>query len=52
MPADKLGGGMHDDICPMLNGTNQIRRSEGVVDHQRYPVGMGSLCHRLDICDI
>ena len=30
--ADELGGGMDDDICAVLNGTDQVRGAEGIID--------------------
>ena len=36
--ADELGGGMDDDICAVLDGADQVRRAEGVVNDQRNAV--------------
>ena len=33
VPADELGRGVHQDISAPLQGSAQIRRGEGVIDH-------------------
>ena len=50
--ADELGGGMDDDICAVLNGTDQVRGAEGVIDDQRQAVLVRDGCNGIDIGDI
>ena len=50
--ADKLRGGMDDDIRAVLDGADEIRRAEGIVDHQRQTVAVRNLCNRIDIRNI
>ena len=50
--ADKLGGGMHHDIRAVLNRPDQIRRTEGVVNHQRKPVPVGNLRNRVNVRNV
>ena len=38
VPADELGGAVHDDVGAPLDRPTQVRRGEGVVDHQRQAV--------------
>ena len=38
MAADELGGGMNNDICAVLNGTDQVWGAEGIIDDQRQAV--------------
>ena len=38
--ADKLGGGMNHDIRTMLDGSDQIGGTEGVVDDHRQSVSV------------
>ena len=37
---------MHHDVCPVFDGAHQIRRSQGIVHHQRQPVAVRQLCQR------
>ena len=50
--ADELGGGMDDDICAVLNGTDQVRGAEGIIDDQRQAVLVRDGCNGIDIGDI
>ena len=52
MPAYKLRGGMHHNISTMLDRTNQIRSTEGIVDNQRDFMTMGNLGNGVNINDI
>src|SRR5215203_773236 len=47
--ANKLGRGVDDDIGAMLEWPAEIRRGEGVVDHQRYAGLMGNLGNSADV---
>lgn len=47
--AKELGGRVHDDICAVLDGTNQIGRAEGVVDHERNAVAVCDVGNRADV---
>ena len=47
--ADELGGRVDDDIRAVLDGSDQIRRAEGVVDDQRQAVTVGYLGDSVDI---
>ena len=33
--ANEFGGGMHDNVCPMLKGPAQIGRGKGVINNER-----------------
>ena len=50
--ADKLCGGMDHYIRAVLDGTDQVRSSEGVVDDQRQTVLMGNLRNGIDVGDV
>jgi hypothetical protein len=52
MTADKFGGRMDDNICPVLNGTKQIRGGKGSIHYQRYAMLMGEFSQGLNINDI
>ena len=52
MPAQKLGGRMHHNICPVLNRAHQVRRAEGVIHYQWQPVVVRQSRQRLDIRNI
>ena len=39
--AEELGGGVDDDVGPVLDGSKQVGGGEGRVHGQRQPVGMG-----------
>ena len=47
--AQELGGGVEHDIGAVLDGTAQIGRRHGVVDHQRHAGFMRDGRHLLDI---
>ncbi len=47
--ADELGCGMHNDICTVLDRSDQIRCSEGIVDDQRQSVLMCHICPCLNV---
>ena len=38
MAADELGSGVDDDVSAMLDGTDQVRGAEGIIDDQRQAV--------------
>ena len=50
--AEKLGGGVDDDVCAPLDGANQRRRSGGVVDDEGQAVFMGDGGELLDVGDV
>ena len=52
MSSDELGCGMNNDICTMLDRTNQIRCSEGIVDRKRKTMLVCDLCDSIDIRNI
>ena len=49
---DELGGRMHHDIGTVFNRANQIRSTEGVVDHQRNLVLVGDFSDGIDIRNV
>ena len=52
VPADELGRAVHDDIRAVLDGADQIRRTEGVVDDERNAVRVGDGGERVDVGDV
>ena len=52
MTADKLGGGMNHDVGAVFQRTNQVGRSEGVVDDHRNLVLVGDFRNGLDVRDV
>ena len=52
MAAEELGGRMHDDVGTVLQGTDEVRRAEGVIDDERYAMLVGHGCYALDVEDI
>ena len=50
--ADELGCGMHHDVGTVFQRANQVRRTEGVVNHHRDLVLVGNLRNGLDIRDV
>ena len=50
--ADELRSGMHDDVGAVFQRANQVRRTEGVVNHHRDLVLVGNLGNGLDIRDV
>ena len=49
MTADKFSGGMHHNVCPMLNGTDKERCAERIVNEERYMMSVSHFCHAADI---
>ena len=49
---DELGGGVDDDVRAVLEWTEQVRGTEGVVDDDRETMLLGDLGNRIDIGDI
>ena len=43
---------MNNDICAVLNGTDQVRGAEGIIDDQRQAVLVRDGCNGIDIGDI
>ena len=52
MAADKLSGRMDNDIRTMLDGPDEIRRAEGIVNHQRKAVLMSDFRNGIDIRNV
>ena len=52
MSADEFGCGMNNNICTILNRTNQIWSSEGAVYYQRDLMCMRNLCDCFNINDV
>ena len=52
MTADELRCGVNDDVGTVFNGADQIRRTEGIVDHDRNLVLVGNLGDGLDVRDV
>ena len=52
MAADELGSGVDDDVSAVLDGTDQVRGAEGVIDDQRQAVLVGDGCDGINIRDI
>ena len=52
MPADELGGGVNDDVGPMLDGPDEIGGAEGVIHHHRQPVLVGDGGDGVQIGDV
>ena len=52
MAADELGGGMDDNVGTVLNGTDQVRGAEGVVDDQGQAVTVGNGGNGIDIGNV
>ena len=50
--SDELGGRMHHDIGTVFNRANQIRSTEGVVDHQRNLVLVSDFGDSVDIRNV
>ena len=49
MPADELGGRVDHDVRAVLDGAQQIRRGEGIVDDQRDAVPVRAFGDGADI---
>ena len=52
MAADKLGGGVNNDVCAVLQRADQVRGAEGVIHNNRQAVLVGDLCDSVQIGDI
>ena len=52
MSADKFGGGMNNNIGPVLDRTDQVRCTERIIHYQRNIMTMGHLRHSIDIGNI
>ena len=50
--AHEFGQGMHDDISPVIERSQQDRRSNGVVYNQRNAVLVGDVGQGLDIANV
>ena len=50
--ADELGCGVYHDVCAVLDGSDKIRSTEGVVDDERKSVCVSDLGERVDVGDI
>ena len=50
--SQELCRGMNDDVCPVFDRTDQIRRAECIVNYKRKAVLMGNLRDRIDIRNI
>ena len=49
---DEFCCGMNNDICAVLNGTDQVWGAEGIIDDQRQAVLVRDGCNGIDIGDI
>ena len=52
VPAQELGGRLHDDVRAPLDGPGQVGRGDGVVHHQGDADGVGGRRDRLDVEDV
>ena len=52
MSPDKLGCGMYYNICTMLDGTNQIGSTEGIINHNRQAMLVCQCGHCINIRNI
>ena len=52
MTADELRCGMHDDVGTMFKRTDQVRSTEGIVDHDRNLVLVSEFGDSFDIRDV
>ena len=52
MAADELSSRVNNDISAVLNRTDEVRGTEGVVDYERQTVLVRNLCDSLDIRNI
>ena len=50
--AEELGGGVDDNIRAVLDGTDEIRRTEGIIDHERQTVLVREDREGVDIRDV
>ena len=52
MAADELGGGVDYDIRAVLDGADQVRGAEGIVDDKGQTVGVGDFGDGIDVGDV
>ncbi len=52
VPADELGGGVHDDVGAVLEGADQPRRGHGVVDDERHADVVRHAGHAPDVEEV
>ena len=52
MAADEFGCGMNNDVCAVLDRTNEVWSCEGIIDNQRNLVLMCNFCKCFDIDNI
>ena len=52
MAADEFGCGMNNDVCAVLDRTNEVWSCEGIIDNQRNLVLMCNFCKCFDIYNI
>ena len=52
MAADEFGCGMNNDVCAVLDRTNEVWSCEGIIDNQRNFVLMCNFCKCFDIDNI
>ena len=50
--ADKLGSGMDHHVCAVLDGTDQVRGAEGIINDQRQVVLVGNGRNGIDVRDV
>ena len=50
--ADELGGRVDNDVRAVLNGADQVRGAEGVVDDQRQAVLVGNLGNGVNVGNV
>ena len=52
MAADELGSRVHHDVCAVLDGTDEVRGAESIINDQRQAVLVGDGGNGVDIRDI
>ena len=52
MAADELGGGVNNNVSAVLNGADQVRGAEGVVDDQGQAVLVGNLGNGVNVGNV
>ena len=50
--ANKLGGGVDDDIGAVFNGPDEVGRAEGIVNYQGQAVPVGDGCNGVNVGDV
>ena len=50
--ADELCRGVNDDVCAMLNGSEQIRGSKGIVNYQGKTMPVCDLCDGIHVGNV